>query len=504
MAHPRHASPPCTHGLRMKDSFLMTLGSRLRSVAPAGLALCILLPAAGSALGKQGAARPEAEKPLPTGVVLPQVPEKADPAQTFALYLPSNYSAERRWPVIYAFDPAGRGEIPVKLLSAPAEKRGYIVMGSNVSHNGPALEALNAALALWRDSRARFWIDPRQSYTTGFSGGARSAFAFADQCGCIQGLIAAGAGLPQLAHPLQSLSFGVFITLGTYDFNYPELVALDQQLDALHVPNRLWRFDGEHQWPPAEVMAEAVDWLQLEAMQQRRRPVDPAFVADMRARALARAQAAEKSGEWLRAYDEYRKAAEEFKGLAETGEFSSHAAALKSSPELHKAEKEEREELARQRRMVEGIEQNLTSLPSGSFELGQRLDDITPAVAEVREFAMHAKSPRDVRVGRRVVSELFAAAYEAGLGQMRGGKAQVAELYFQVAAEVQPDAPSPPFELAKAFTKLGDKKRALRALESAVAKGLKRASLLTDSPEFEPLQGEPRFQALVKQLESRQ
>jgi len=471
---------------------------RRAAIALASLAFGIC--AAGAGMAQQEPRGANAETPLATGVVLPDVTEKADPTQSFALYLPSRYSAEKRWPVIYAFDWAAHGELPVRLLAPAAEKRGYIVLGSNASHNGSARDALAAALALWQDSRARFWIDPKQSYTTGFSGASRNAFVFADRCGCIQGVIAVGAGLPPLAHKLESLSYVVFMTLGTYDFNYPELVSLEEELDSLHVPNRLWRFDGDHQWPPGEVMAEAVDWLHLEAMQQGRRAVDAAFVSDMRSRTLQRAQAGEKAGDWILAYEEYRKGAEEFKGLADTGEFSSRAAALASSPDLRKAEKEEHEDLTKQQRMVGGVEEALTSLPSGSFELGRRMSDISAQADQVRDFAKRAKKPRDVRVARRAVNDIFATAFEAGLGQLRDQKAEPAEMYFQVAAEVAPESPAPPFELAKVYMKLGDKKRALRSLEAAVAKGMKKVSLLTDTAEFEPLRADERFQSLVKKL----
>ena len=478
--------------------------SRLRSL-PLGLvallatgALAMAWPAAPGGPGERE------DQPFPAGVVVPEVLEKADPSQTFSLYLPSNYSPATRWPVIYAFDPAGRGKVPVELLSPIAEKRGYILLGSNSSRNGPAREALAAALALWQDSRARFAIDPHQSYTTGFSGAARNAFVFADQCGCVQGVIAAGGGLPPLAGPLRSLSYGVFLTVGTYDFNYPELVTLEQELDSIHVPNRLRRFEGEHQWPAADVMAGAVDWLGLKAMQENRRPIEEARIAESRARALERAKADEQAGDLLSAYEEYRKSAEDFQGLADSAEFANRAAGMKNSPELRKAEKQEQEDMARQHRMVEGIEQQLTSLTSGSNQLGPRLSDIIPAVAEVRDAAKHAKSARDVRVTRRAVGELFATAYEAGEGRLARGDARAAELYFQVAGEVAPEAASPQFELAKVYVKLGDKKRALHALELAVTKGLKNPSLLRDSPELAPLREEPRFQELVSQLEGKQ
>jgi tetratricopeptide (TPR) repeat protein len=469
--------------------------------AAAQVAMAAAAMASPAAQGGTGA---PADKPLATGVVLPEVPERADPSQTFALYLPSSYSPAKRWPVMYAFDPEARGRAPVELLLPIAEKRGYILLGSNSSRNGSVREALAAALALWQDSRGRFPIDPNQSYTTGFSGASRAAFVFAEECGCVQGVIAVGAGLPALAGPLKGLSYGVFMTIGQEDFNYAEMVALEQQLDGVHVPNRLRRFDGDHEWPPAEIMAEAVDWLGLKAMQQGRRVVDTALVAELRARALERAKADEQGGDLLSAYEEYRKSADDFAGLADTAEFAARATALKNSPELRKAQKQEQEDVQHQRHMVAEVERQLLSLSAGSNKPGFRLDDISPAVAQVRDEAKRAKTPREVRVSRRAVNQLLAAAYETGEGRLQNGYAPAAELYFQVAALVAPDVPAPHLELAKVYVKLGDKKRALRELELAVSKGLKHASALRDSAALAPLRGEPRFQELVARLESKQ
>ena len=433
-------------------------------------------------------------------MVLPEVPEKSDASQTFALYLPPDYSPAKRWPVIYAFDWAARGKVPVELLYPAAQKRGYILIGSNNSRNGPAKESLEATLALWEDTRARFAIDERQVYTTGFSGAARSAFRFAEQCGCVTGLIAAGAGLPPLAGPFHGVRYGVFMTVGTYDFNYPELVALEQQLDSLHVPSRLRRFDGEHQWPPAEIMAEAVDWLQLNAMREGLRPRDDAFIAEMRGAALERARGYEQAGELLSAYEEYRKAAQDFAGLADVAEFSSRAAQMKSSPELQKAEKQEHDDIARQKRLTGDIERQLAALPR-SPEFGRQVGEINSAVAELRDRANRAKDSRDVRVMRRAVSDVFVQALESGLGGFRQGDKQSAGAYFEVAATARPDTPGPHFELARLYASSGDKKRALRSLDAAISKGLSNPALLRDTPEFAGLRGEPRYQELLARLE---
>src|ERR1051325_8239643 len=69
------------------------------------------------------------------GTVDPSISVLADPSNSYALYLPSTYPAQKRWPLLLVFDPFGRGETGVKLFHEAAEKYGFIVVGSNNSRN---------------------------------------------------------------------------------------------------------------------------------------------------------------------------------------------------------------------------------------------------------------------------------------------------------------------------------------------------------------------------------
>ncbi len=93
-----------------------------------------------------------------------------DPTQSYAIYLPSQYSPDKRWPILYAFDPFARGTTAVEVYQKAAEKYGYIVIGSNNSKNGPTSPQLAAAQAVWADTHRRFAIDKSRVYTTGLSG----------------------------------------------------------------------------------------------------------------------------------------------------------------------------------------------------------------------------------------------------------------------------------------------------------------------------------------------
>ena len=107
--------------------------------------LALVLALAASAQAQNGAPRP-AE--LPTGRVIPSVTCVQDATESYALYLPAAYTPDRAWPVIFAFDPGGRGQNRVDRYQAAAEQYGFIVAGSNNSRNGwPAGKAIGPCRA---------------------------------------------------------------------------------------------------------------------------------------------------------------------------------------------------------------------------------------------------------------------------------------------------------------------------------------------------------------------
>ena len=140
--------------------------------------------------------RPATRQDLERGKILEKVVCRQDPEKSYALYLPTAYSEEKEWPVLYAMDPGARGEIPVALFHKAAEEFGYILVGSNDSRNGPWQPVIQSLIAVWNDTHDRFSIDKKRIYVTGFSGGSRAASIFARVVmQPVAGIIGCGAGL---------------------------------------------------------------------------------------------------------------------------------------------------------------------------------------------------------------------------------------------------------------------------------------------------------------------
>ncbi|HZF72093.1 MAG TPA: hypothetical protein VEZ51_01595, partial [Gemmatimonadaceae bacterium] len=144
--------------------------SSARSIVIAGL---FLIPGAVQASAP-------ATDTLAVGSVTDTVHATSDPAQTYALFLPSRYDASRRWPLLVLMDPRGRALIPLKLFQAVAEHYGYIVMSSYQTRSDGPVEPNDKAInALLADAQTKYSIDPRRYYFAGFSGTGRLGWYYA-------------------------------------------------------------------------------------------------------------------------------------------------------------------------------------------------------------------------------------------------------------------------------------------------------------------------------------
>jgi predicted esterase len=182
------------------------------------------------------------------------------PGQSYALFVPTNYTADRRWPMLYCLDPGARGRAAVERFAAAAEMAGWLVAGSNNSRNGPIAPSQEAIRLMVLDTHQRLAIDDGRIYAAGLSGGARLALAWAaGQNGGIAGVVASSAGFG--GPTPKQIAFRIFMTTGMDDFNHDELYRLSRELAKRGVPHRFTEFEGGHEWLPASLAEEAFSYF---------------------------------------------------------------------------------------------------------------------------------------------------------------------------------------------------------------------------------------------------
>src|SRR3954468_8618266 len=296
------------------------------------LATLAIVVSAAAALGEPPATD------LTRGKVVDKVACAGFPGETYALYLPSGYTADRAWAILYVMDPRSRGTLAAERFRPGAEAFARVPASSNSSmSDGPMEPNLKAMQAMWADTHARFRIDDRRVYGAGFSGTVRSQVVLARSApGRMAGIVGAGAGWPFNQPPGKDDRFVFYGTVGDKDFNYYEMMDLEPRLVAAGINYRLEIFDGIHQWPPAEIATRALAWLDLQAMRAGTIPRDAARIDAAWNETLERARAGEKAGDLVQAERVWSGAAADFAGLRDTAEAAKKAAELAANPALQR------------------------------------------------------------------------------------------------------------------------------------------------------------------------
>ena len=465
----------------------------------AAMFLCSI-PAPGHVVAQVTISRDE--RVLPRGVVIERVPCGSAPGQSYALYLPSAFANDRRWPILYAFDPGAQGSRPVRLAVEAAERFGWIVAGSNNSRNGPMAEIQAAVNTLLQDTDARFPIDARRVYATGFSGGARVATGLALACrGCVAGVFAQGAGLPAGMSRAPVLDFAWFATAGERDMNYAELFELEQELQKRNARQRLRSFAGGHEWAPPALWAEALEWFELLAMHDGRRPPDAALASSLFERASTRLGAFQAEGMLLDERRELAAIVRDFDGLADTSHARRRLGELEASSSYKKARERERDHIAEQARVTSDLQGDLAQLAQAQGdEHGQLLLRATRDATGLVRGLTGVKEPASRLVYERALSQVFIQAMEAARDALRRGQTDSARELFEIAATLRPEAPSPHLGRAQAMAMAGRKQEPVQDLRRALELGLapaELASLLESNDAFAKLRDDPDVRVLL-------
>lgn len=469
-----------------------------------------------------GEARASAsEPPLPTGAVIERVACLHDAEQTYALYLPSHYRPEGRWPILYAFDPMARGTVPTRLFSKAAERLGYIVAASNNSRNGPVAPIRAALEAVWKDTHDRLAIDPERVYTTGMSGGTLPALLLGLAAG--RGVVACAGAVDASQFPPGKPPFAWLGIAGDADFNFDLTKEIVEMLVERGTVARFATFEGGHGWPPEDLAARALDWLDVSAMRAGTRPADAALVEAAHQQGQARARDLVARSRQDGAAEELATLARELEGLMPVEALRQEAQRLRQTPEAERERKQTRtlaertraqrmeltklrlhlEQAATPRRLGLTSETATLSDLSDTFEeqatARDRLDRRLAALT--REIAS-ADEPKRL-VARRVMDGFYIETYYVGWEQRAESRYGAAEVDFDLCATMRPKNPAPVYEKARTRALRGDRKKAFAELERAIGLGFSDLARLSVDPEWDALRERPEYKAIVEALRAR-
>ncbi|MFD0796910.1 alpha/beta hydrolase [Maribacter chungangensis] len=200
--------------------------------------------------------------------------------ESFSVYIPSYFDVTKNWPIVFVLDMEGKSKQSLLMFRDAAEQQGYILATSNSTSDSLSLSK-NILIAN-RFFNAAYDLLPlhkERTYTAGFSDAARFASIIPNFIKGIKGVISCGAAVGSMDILSPKNSFYFVGIVGREDYNYIDMLATRKVLDRLKFPNQLLLFDGGHDWPTTDLIANALEILTLSSMAKGEVPKDEEMMA---------------------------------------------------------------------------------------------------------------------------------------------------------------------------------------------------------------------------------
>ena len=361
-----------------------------------------------------------------------------------------------------------------------------------------------AAKAVWKDTIKRFPVDPNRVYATGLSGGSRVASHFQYIIKRpIAGVIGCGAGLSTTIKPEMLKTAAYYGTVGLEDFNFREMMRLDREFDATGVVHRVLVFDGGHHWPSEEICMRAIEWMELVGMKRGIRKKDVLMGIKLYKKALKNAEELEKAGKVLETLGAYGGAAELFDGLVDVSEVKAKAEKIRNSDGYKRFLEEDKKRDQWQRDVLSrffGLRKKLLEgkLPRKPEKLLKVID--WKGLRSEADESPESGNVYDRALAKRLLYEMRVTAMpDAGRFMVRKDYKRAA-LFYRLASELNVKHPVFFYNMACAYSRVKDKKGALRALKTSVEKGFTNKKQMLADPDLDNIRKEKGFKEILKSL----
>ncbi len=437
----------------------------------------------------------EQKENFKTGILIDKITCKADTSQSYALYLPSSHSLDKKYPVMFAFDPHGTGKIPLAKYQELAEKYNFILVGSNNSKNGKSWEEIQKITnTLFADVQSRLNTDAQRIYLLGFSGGARIANGIAMNNGSITGVICCGAAAPASGGKNPRANYFFMGIAGNEDLNYVEVRKYDKVEMAGHsAKHALLEFNGKHEWPPLATMNQAFWWMELNKMRTMNAPEKDPRIKDSVQVANEELKTFVAKQQSMKAYECCRKTINFYDGLADLSFFFETYKSLQNNKAVDVALKKEEQDWKQ--------EEKLKMLYRDAIQFKDYpwwSKDISSLNSKIKSAPID-----EALIYKRVLSYLSLVMYMQAAQFIEQRNIPAAVHFSKLYLLVDPTNAEASYLAAELNASQGNEAESIRYLKNAIDNGfIDKARLETDNA-FVSLKGNPEFEKIKEKIAGR-
>ena len=209
------------------------------------------------------------------GGVTDSLPISSVPGESYALYAPRDYTPGKEWPVVFVFDPRGRGANTANLFRMAAEDQQYLIISSNIRLKEKPIDSIiKIATSMMKEVLQTFPIDLDLVYTAGMGEGAQVGSALPLLYKNMAGVMAVGNSFVNPDYLDKNNPYMFVGIAGNKDYMVYQMEDYIRFYDDLDFPTDIYYFDGKDEWPEGQVISNALTGFTLEAIKKEKRPKD--------------------------------------------------------------------------------------------------------------------------------------------------------------------------------------------------------------------------------------
>ncbi|MGW9686995.1 alpha/beta hydrolase [Flagellimonas sp. 2504JD1-5] len=218
------------------------------------------------------------EMVLKKGAILQSLPVNDSVADTFSLYLPTNFTTEKQWPLLLVFDMEGREKQTLSMFLNSAEEEGYVLaapqlhdsisLSNNMVKTGEALQRVLEILP----------IGNSRIYAAGAGSGGRFANLVPLFVKEVKGALSIGASIANIELLSPKRPFHFIGISNKNNYNYISMRAMKRVLDRFRFPNQLLLYPQSKDWPETSYLSKALQYFTLQAMRKNVISTDSSYV----------------------------------------------------------------------------------------------------------------------------------------------------------------------------------------------------------------------------------
>jgi len=222
----------------------------------------------------------------------------------YSIYLPTSFDIHKEYPILFGFNSSYRSSSITNILSTSAEEEKYIVA---ISNYGGKLSVKNKAGYVELFMKHMAILFPTQNnriYVLGFGEDAVFNSSLPALYPNINGVITIGDSAHLNKKINAKRNFAHIGIVDDRNFRYQSFLDTHKYLKRKKIASELYIYDGNKEFPPENIMANALSYLTLDAMHKGKTPVDSLWIANRYSKDIEVVKLLKGHSKYVQGFDE--------------------------------------------------------------------------------------------------------------------------------------------------------------------------------------------------------